>query len=199
MQTLQIPLPFQNRTYLQPHDHYFTAHTPDRDKTNVIRFRELLVFSLIVRTQLAKESSDTAKIASLLDAARSDTRRSHASSVRKAIGDWHSFSPRLSKKPTAPRGWDHAECARLLCPPTIEWNEEYVVFVLLLIFSYYYYRNRRDLRDPVKRAQFKLAPGDFPRFLWEGETLDDDKPGIGFLRHPILFAVSLPPQISTRC
>jgi len=190
---LQIPLPFRNRTCSKSHYHNLIAHAPDRDKINVIRFRELLAFLSIVRTELAKESSDTAKIASLLDAARSDTRRSHANSVKKSIGDWHSFNPGLSKKPTAPWGWDHKECARLLCPLTIEWNEAYVIFLLPPIFSCYC-RNEWDLRDPVKRAKFKLGPGDFLRFLWEGETLDDDKPGIGFLRHPILFAVSISPQ-----
>ena len=55
-----------------------------------------------------------------------------------------------------------------------------------------HFRNEQDLRDPVTRRQFKLGPGDFPRFLWEGETMDDVDPTIGFLRHPILFAVRVP-------
>lgn len=46
-----------------------------------------------------------------------------------------------------------------------------------------------DILDPVKRARFKFPPEDFPRFLWEGETLDPVDPMIGFLGHPILFAV----------
>ena len=55
----------------------------------------------------------------------------------------------------------------------------------------------QDLRDPILRARFKLSPDDFPRFLWEGETMDDEHPTIGFLCHPILFAVSVPTGIST--
>jgi len=46
----------------------------------------------------------------------------------------------------------------------------------------------RDLLNPAKPAWFKFGTGDFPRFLWEGETLHED-PTIGFLAHPILFAV----------
>ena len=104
-----------------------TSHTADRDKTYVNSFRSLVAFSPAVRTELAREGSDAVNIASLLDVARNDTRRSHASSVKKAIGDWHSFSPGLSKNPSSLWGWDHDECARLLCPPTIEWNEVYVI------------------------------------------------------------------------
>ena len=52
-------------------------------------------------------------------------------------------------------------------------------------------RNKEALRDPVAREDFKLNPGDFPRFLWEGETMDASDPTIGFLRHPILFAVRM--------
>ena len=54
------------------------------------------------------------------------------------------------------------------------------------------FRNKQDLRDPVSQSQFKLGPGDFPRFLWEDETMDDVDPAIGFLRHRILFAVRVP-------
>ena len=104
-----------------------TSHTADRDKTYVNSFRSLVTFSPAVRTELARESSDAVHIASLLDVARNDTRRSHASSVKKAIGDWHSFSPGPSKNPSSLWGWDHDECGRLLCPPTIEWNEVYVI------------------------------------------------------------------------
>ena len=58
-------------------------------------------------------------------------------------------------------------------------------------------RTKRDLRDPVRCKQFKLGPGDFPRFLWEGETMDSSDPAAGFLRHPILFAVSMPTNFSS--
>ena len=54
------------------------------------------------------------------------------------------------------------------------------------------FRNKFKLRDPVTRTEFKLGPGDFPRFLWEEETMDDVDPTIGFLRNPILFAVRVP-------
>lgn len=51
-------------------------------------------------------------------------------------------------------------------------------------------RNRQTLRDPVARSwQFNLGPDEFPRFLWEGEKMDESDPTTGFLRHPILFAV----------
>jgi hypothetical protein len=97
--------------------------TSDRDKTYVTCFRALVAFSPTARTELAKEDCDIENVASLLDSARGDTRRSHASSVKKAIGDWHTFNPGYSKKPGSCWGWDHDECARLLCPPDIEWNE----------------------------------------------------------------------------
>lgn len=49
------------------------------------------------------------------------------------------------------------------------------------------------LRDPVERLRkFNLGPDEFPRFLWEGETMDENDTTIGFLRHPILFAVRTP-------
>jgi len=54
------------------------------------------------------------------------------------------------------------------------------------------HRNEKELCDPVTRTQFKLGPEEFPRFLWEGEVVDDADPTVGFLRHPILFAVSRP-------
>ena len=86
-------------------------------------FHNLLTFSSTVKAELAREGSDKEKVGSLLDAARSDTRRSHSSAVKRSVGDWHNFSPGLSKKDSSPQGWDHDECARLLCPPSIEWNE----------------------------------------------------------------------------
>ncbi|KAF9784625.1 hypothetical protein BJ322DRAFT_1109335 [Thelephora terrestris] len=145
---------------------------PEADQPYVNAFRDLLAFSTTVKSEIVKEESDKEKIGTLLDTARGDTKRSHASAVKISIGDWHHFSPGLSKKSSSPRGWDHDECARLLCPPTIEWNEA----------------NKQGLRDPVTRKQFELGPGEFPRFLWAGETMDDIDPTIGFLRHPILFA-----------
>ena len=66
------------------------------------------------------------------------------------------------------------------------------MFFFTLWFTFLCCRsNKQDLRDPVKRSTLKLGPENFPRFLWEGETMDDDEPTSGFLRHPILFAVSL--------
>jgi len=127
------------------------SHTADRDKTYVNSFRSLVTFSPTVRTELAREGSDAANITSLLDTARNDTRRSHASSVKKAIGDWHSFSPGPSKNPSSVWGWDHDECARLLCPPTIEWNEVYVI-----------------LRHP---AHFLILSQEQARPLRSGQTL----------------------------
>ena len=172
--------------------HYYepTTHKMDRDQPYVKSFRTLLAFSSTIKAELAKEDHDLTGVTSLLETARSDTRRSHASSVKKAVGDWHAFSPSYSKKPFSLWGWDHDECARLLCPPDIEWNETYVFFTI--VFTFLYCRsNKQDLRDPVKRSTLKLGPNNFPRFLWEGETMDDSEPTSGFLRHPILFAVSL--------
>ena len=63
----------------------------------------------------------------------------------------------------------------------------------------HYYRNKQGLRDPRTCQQFKLGPGDFPRFLWEGETMDWTDPAIGFLRHPILFAVRTPTGFRIQC
>jgi len=130
MQALQIPLLSRKRTYLPSIDRVTTAHMLDRDQTYANCFRNLLVFSSTVKAELAREGSNTAKIASLLEEARSSTKRSHANSVKKAIGDWHTFSPGPSKKPSSPWGWNHEECARMLCPPTIEWNETRVVFIV---------------------------------------------------------------------
>jgi len=131
--------------------------------------------------------------ASLMEEARNDTRRSHSNSVKKAlaIGDWHDFSPGPSKKPPSPWGWDHNQCARMLCPPTIEWNETHVFFSIpLLIFSHCH-RNKLALRDPVQQSNYKLGHSDFPRFFWENDTMDEENQATGFLRHPILFSVSM--------
>lgn len=57
-------------------------------------------------------------------------------------------------------------------------------------------RNKKELQDPVAHARFKLGAQEFPRFLWEGETVDDSDPTIGFLRHSILYAVSLSGHLS---
>jgi len=105
-------------------DRLLTYNVMNSDKPYVNSFRNLLMFSPIVKAQLADSPSDKGKIRSLLDAARDSTRRSHASAVKTSIGDWHEFSPGLSRKPSSPIGWEHDECARLLCPPTIEWNDE---------------------------------------------------------------------------
>jgi len=68
----------------------------------------------------------------------------------------------------------------MICKPTV------ILAALVLCHS----RNREALRDPVARSkEFKLGPAEFPRFLWEGEAMDTSDPTIGFLRHPILFAV----------
>ena len=93
------------------------------DRAYVNSFQKLLAFSSTMKDEITREGSDRTKTVSLLEAAQSDTRRSQAGAVKKSIGDWHSFSPGLSKSKDAPRGWDHDECARLLCPPPIEWNE----------------------------------------------------------------------------
>lgn len=62
-----------------------------------------------------------------------------------------------------------------LCP--------FIIFLLLC-------RNKQDLCDPVICPRFKIGPGDFPRFLWEDEMMHAEDPTLGFLCHPILFAVS---------
>ena len=118
--------------------HYYepATHKIGRDQPYVKSFRTLLAFSSTVKAELAKEDRDLTNVASLLEMARSDTRRSHANAVKKAVGDWHTFSPSYSKKPFSPWGWDHNECARLLCPPDIEWNETYVVFLPSRLYFY---------------------------------------------------------------
>jgi len=100
-----------------------THSMANRDQQYVNSFRDLLTFSPTVKAELAQGGSDKVRIRTLLDAARNDTKRSHASAVKNSIGDWHSFNPGLSKKPSSLTGWDHDECARLLCPPNIEWND----------------------------------------------------------------------------
>ena len=95
----------------------------DREKVYVDSFRKLLAFSSTVKAELAKEGGDPMSVASLLDAARSDTRRVHSSTVKRVIGDWHTFSPGPSKKHSSPWGWDHDECMRMLCPMALEWND----------------------------------------------------------------------------
>ena len=70
-----------------------------------------------------------------------------------------------------------------------------VSFIPPLTFLHHH-RSKRDLRDPILRARFKLSPDDFPQFLWEGETMYNTDPAIGFLCHPILFAVSTPIDFS---
>ena len=60
-----------------------------------------------------------------------------------------------------------------------------------LFITSHHYRNKEDLRDTVKCCKFKLGPGDFPRFFWEGETMDEVNPADGFLCHPILFAMCM--------
>ena len=122
-QVPQIPLHFQKCTYFLFYHHTQTHTIANRDQAYINSFRNLLTFSPVVKTKLATEGSDKEKIGTLLDTARSSTRRSNASSIKDAIGNWHDFSPGLSKKKDSTRGWDHDECARLLCPPTITWND----------------------------------------------------------------------------
>jgi len=95
----------------------------NRDGTYVNSFRKLVAFSPVVQNEIARGATNAARIGTLLAVARADTLRSHASAVKGAIGNWHDFSPGLSKKKDNPSGWDHKECARLLCPPSIEWND----------------------------------------------------------------------------
>ena len=95
----------------------------NRERTYVESFQNLLAFSSVVKDEISGGDNGSTKIGSLLEAARGDTRRTHSGSVKKSIGDWHSFSPGLSKQKEMPRGWDHDECGRLLCPPSIEWND----------------------------------------------------------------------------
>ena len=101
---------------------YTVADTPEnREKAYVTAFRSLLAFSPTVKTELSRTDSDRRRIASLLEAARGDTRRSHATTVKKPVGGWHIFSPGHTEK--GPWGWFHDECGRLLCPPNIEWDD----------------------------------------------------------------------------
>lgn len=102
-----------------------------------------------MRDEVTRVGNTTAKTSSLLEVARSATRRSHASAVKDSIGNWHSFSPGLSKKKDEPRGWGHDECARLLCPPSIEWNEMWVISSSLHPPSYPSVGTNRTYRIPL--------------------------------------------------
>ena len=93
----------------------------------VAAFRTLLVFSPVVSDEIAREGNDTTGIGSFLEAARSSTRRSHSTAVKDLIGNWHHFNPALMRMKDSHRGWEHEECARLLSPPFIEWNEAQVI------------------------------------------------------------------------
>jgi len=95
------------------------------DRPYVESFHKLMAFSSAVKDEVTRrEASNATNVGILLEAARGDTRRSHASAVKDSIGNWHAFNPGLTKKKDALWGFDHIECARLLCPPTTEWNEE---------------------------------------------------------------------------
>jgi len=120
----QIPLPSQNRTYSLSIDCVTMADMLDRDRTYTNSFRNLLAFSPTVRTELAREGSNTpkTKIASLLEDSQSGTKRSHANSVKTAIRDCHTFNTGPSKGPLLPWGRSHEEHVRILCPSTM-WNE----------------------------------------------------------------------------
>ena len=98
--------------------------TVNSDRGYVNSFRKLIAFSSVVKDKIARGGPNSVNVRILLEMARSDTRWSHASAVKDSIGNWHIFTPGLSKKKNAPWGFDHIECARLLCPPSVEWNEE---------------------------------------------------------------------------
>jgi len=156
---LQTSLHFQRCTCFLFCSHVSSQYPPNRDQAYVDSFRTLLTFSLTVRDEIAREGSNTAKIGTLLETARGDTRRSQASGIKKSIGDWHVFSPGLSK--TGLRGWDHSECARLLCPPSIEWNAACVFFLSSHSPSHSIIGTRRSYATQSHARSLSLVPRNF--------------------------------------
>ncbi|KAF8594583.1 hypothetical protein BDV93DRAFT_414854, partial [Ceratobasidium sp. AG-I] len=103
-----------------------------------------------------------------LDDGRSGAKAEDNNKVKNAIVHWRPWSPPLAHEPKSSRGLAHPQCARLLAPITVNWEdvEERRQFI--------------ECNNPPPTANH------WPRMLYEDDMGDPKKPSKGLLRGPLL-------------
>ncbi|TFK59841.1 hypothetical protein BDN72DRAFT_965927 [Pluteus cervinus] len=103
------------------------------------------------------------KLADGLKFGRAKARGSDISTMKENIHRWKKFKPSFDAKDRPSLGFYNHTTGGMLCPPTRDWKDEQV---------------RQDLANGTIRT----GPNDLPRFLWENEHIDLERPLKGFMR-----------------
>ncbi|KAG8728741.1 hypothetical protein FRC10_004612, partial [Ceratobasidium sp. 414] len=102
-----------------------------------------------------------------LNIGHSNGRSEDAQKIREALPRWEEFDPPLGDRST--RGMKHRQCAMLLGPPTLDWEDEEAVTQFL------------GFGIPVMQASA------WPTVLWADGKFDPARPATGLLEHEFLF------------
>ncbi|KAG9089393.1 hypothetical protein FRC06_001568 [Ceratobasidium sp. 370] len=115
-----------------------------------------------------------------LNIGHSNGRSEDARKIREALPRWEEFNPPLGDRST--RGVKHRQCAMLLGPPTLDWEDEEAVTQFL------------GFGIPAMKASA------WPALLWADGKFDPVRPATGLLEHEFLFragkAILLSPSAS---
>jgi len=131
-------------------------------------YQELTKVAPGILDEIQRLGAEGSKIvATKLEAGRRGARSEDISSMKEKISGWRDFTTPYNPNQRSLLGFKHADCGRLLCPASMDWDDPSV---------------RSRLRDGIIKAK----PDDFPAFLYCNEQVNTDDLFDGFLKNTIL-------------
>ncbi|KAF8655184.1 hypothetical protein AX16_003216 [Volvariella volvacea WC 439] len=119
--------------------------------------------------------------ASLVNRGRGQARSEDVNSIKQNMHGWLKFDPPIDPKDRRSMGFNNPTSGRLLCPASMDWNDE-------------------SVRNKLRAGSIMPQYDDFPLFLWQDEQVDLTDTFKGFLRGVMLVKavqhIYLGPQVA---
>lgn len=126
-----------------------------------------------------------AEVVAQLKKGRNEFRNSQVHTICQKISTWGIGVPDEKHL----RGFGDDVCGRLLCPSTQDWGDPTYVQNGVLFLGLPQLTISHRTRQQIRSFQISVTADDFPRFLWEGEQVDQHDMKKGFLRGELLVMV----------
>ncbi|KAG8730621.1 hypothetical protein FRC12_020156 [Ceratobasidium sp. 428] len=116
----------------------------------------------------AKDSHFARNVRRQLGDGQSGAKAEDNNKVKSAIAHWRTWTPPLANQPKSSRGLGHPECARLIAPITVNWDDD------------------EAKRQFMEASNPPLLSSHWPRALYASETGDPKQPSKGLFEGQLL-------------
>ncbi|KAJ3533868.1 hypothetical protein NMY22_g7155 [Coprinellus aureogranulatus] len=146
---------------------------PNQERREHEIFKALLDLSPGLDTRILKASADELHyVADMLNKGSTGARADDTKALKSVIVDWitpqgGALSPPLSRNVKTDRGFYHYKTGELLCPATLDWNDE-------------------SVRTELRSGEIAVTGDIWPAFLYRNHKLSIENPWDGLMKGSLL-------------